>query len=462
MIFVTNNGNSVKTCNHFNNSSIGAYYGGSCTNTRFRGNIMFGNYEGLHLDNTAIIDDQVHHGNLWVNYFSNEGAVNYNFGNENFSEFLVHTLSLPYHPITYPTSGWFIYQLNGTPFSCSVSQSCIAFSPDPDPELIEPYLTDRLIASDSLSFLIYDAETRNELRAQLLERIQSDSSQYLSDSLFADFYTEMLNSPLGELNNVGLQLAGALEIDAVSYSTLALTDSLIELTLDSIYLLDSLNRDAPISGFENIRLQLTLQLSNLRNVSAAILNAHALKLGLVRDSLLLINSGIQPSELPDVNRHTVFSIAAEYQELGVSVLIQNQVTLLNIAHQCPYQGGPAVYIARSLLRILNDSIEYYDDIVCLQAGFYRLHSTSADKFASAIKVVPNPANNYIEIFSIDAPLQHGVISIYNSFGEIVYKNVTDLSSKLKTVSVINLVPGMYYIQIKEGIHLYSEKFNVIR
>jgi len=178
------------------------------------------------------------------------------FGKLYADDLQVHTLSLPYHPITYPTSGWFGLDPGYTPFNCTTSQSCLAFGPEPDPALIEPYLTDRLIASDSLSFLIYDAETRNELRAQLLERIQSDSSQYLSDSLFADFYTEMLNSPLGELNNVGLQLAGALEIDAVSYSTLALTDSLIELTLDSIYLLDSLNRDAPISGFENIRLQL--------------------------------------------------------------------------------------------------------------------------------------------------------------------------------------------------------------
>ena len=447
------------SCNHLNSATIGARFGGLCNSTRYRGNAMQNNGEGLHLDNSAIIGDQIHHGNLWVNYSLQEGAVNDNFGNEIFSEFIIHTPSLPYFPITNPSTGWFVYRPNVLPFSCLTSQSCLTAEPDPDPDPIERTSLDSLIATDSLQFPIYNDETRSMARERLLERIQRDTSQYLTDAIFSDFYTEVLNSPTGEINNIGLQLAQALEINPVSYSTLLLTDSLIQQTLDSMYVLDSISRLQPDPNNDIIRVQLSHQLNNLRSATS-ILTARATNLGLIRDSLLLLNAAIQPTELPDINRHTVFEIVIRYHEEGSNVLVAEYNTLFSIAQQCPYEGGTAVYTARSLLRIINDSIEYFDDIVCLQAGYYRQMDNRVDN-KQRIKIVPNPANGSIDVFAIRTHEGGGEIQIYNSIGECVYLASAEIGTKLKRLDTSNLAPGIYNIKVKLNNSSFTEKLVII-
>jgi hypothetical protein len=449
-------------CNHFNSATIGARFGGLCDATRFRGNAMQNNGEGLHLDNSAIIGDQVHHGNLWVNYAFQVGAANDNFGNSALSRFFIPFLGLPYFPVANPSSGWFFYDPGFIPFNCTTNQSCLSSEsePDPDPVPIVRTSIDSLIATDSLQFPIYNDETRNMARERLLERIQNDSSQYLSDAMFSVFYTEVLNSPTGEINNIRLKLAQALEINPVSFSTLLLTDSLIQQTVDSMYILDSINRIQPAPNNDIIRAQLSQQLYNLHGVANSILTARAAYLGLIRDSLQLLNAAIQPAELPDINRHTVFEIVIRYHEEGSTVLVAEFNTLLSIAQQCPYEGGAAVYTARSLLRIINDSIEYFDDIVCLQAGYFRETDNRVEN-KQIIKVVPNPANGYIELFALRTHEGIGEIQIYNSLGECIYLSSSELGAKLKRVDISNFAPGIYTIKVNLNNSSFTEKLVVI-
>ena len=42
-----------------------------------------------------------------------------------------------------------------------------------------------------------------------------------------------------------------------------------------------------------------------------------------------------------------------------------------ITQQCPFAGGTAVYRARGMYELINDSIVYDDDAVCLAQGLYR-------------------------------------------------------------------------------------------
>ena len=49
--------------------------------------------------------------------------------------------------------------------------------------------------------------------------------------------------------------------------------------------------------------------------------------------------------------------------------MNNYQQILSIAEQCPYSGGVAVYIARSLIALFNDSIIYDDENNCLQQGY---------------------------------------------------------------------------------------------
>lgn len=133
----------------------------------------------------------------------------------------------------------------------------------------------------------------------------------------------------------------------------------------------------------------------------------------------------------------------------------------SIAQLCPYEGGSAVYTARSLLRVLNDSIEYYDDIVCLQAGYYRLMD-NRNESKQSIKIIPNPSNSIVEIFTIKSNESPGSLRIFNSIGECVYNSQTELGVKLKSIDVSSFAPGVYSVDVTLGNISYTEKLVIIR
>ena len=132
-----------------------------------------------------------------------------------------------------------------------------------------------------------------------------------------------------------------------------------------------------------------------------------------------------------------------------------------IANQCPFAGGPTVYIARGLLRVVNDSIEYYDDIVCLQAGYYRTMESSNEK-DQRIKLLPNPTQDFVDVFTVNTNEMAGLIEIYNSIGEIVYIGMSNTGPHLKTIDVSSFSPGLYSLRVKLAGKFFMEKLVIIK
>lgn len=134
---------------------------------------------------------------------------------------------------------------------------------------------------------------------------------------------------------------------------------------------------------------------------------------------------------------------------------------LFIAQQCPYEGGIAVYTARSLLRIINDSIEYYDDIMCLQAGYYRI-SNSTNSNEQKIKLQPNPTKDKLEVYAMRANEAPYPIEIYNSIGQMIYTGMSEMGVLLKTIDVSSFSPGLYSLRAKLDEKFYLEKLVIIK
>ena len=132
-----------------------------------------------------------------------------------------------------------------------------------------------------------------------------------------------------------------------------------------------------------------------------------------------------------------------------------------IANQCPYAGGPAVYTARGLLRVVNDSVEYYDDIVCLQAGYYRAMERSNVK-DQRIKLLPNPTKGIVDIFAGHTNEMAVMIEIFNGVGEIVYSGLSDMGPHLKTIDVSSFSPGLYSLRVTLEGKFYIEKLVIIK
>ncbi|MEZ5068735.1 MAG: hypothetical protein R2847_09700 [Bacteroidia bacterium] len=71
--------------------------------------------------------------------------------------------------------------------------------------------------------------------------------------------------------------------------------------------------------------------------------------------------------------------------------------MLNIAEQCPYSGGKAVYMARGLVALFNDTIMYEDESNCLLQNM-RLQNVQPDierKYGN--KNNANQANTFADV-----------------------------------------------------------------
>ncbi|HNG85310.1 MAG TPA: T9SS type A sorting domain-containing protein, partial [Bacteroidia bacterium] len=120
-----------------------------------------------------------------------------------------------------------------------------------------------------------------------------------------------------------------------------------------------------------------------------------------------------------------------------------------IAEQCPQSGGMAVYVARSLVALFNDTIVYDDDNVCLQQGYFRrAHKANKKSIPYDITIVPNPADESTQI--ILNKKQEGVckVNITDAYSKCVYNNEFDCKTQQLTVSTKWLVQGIYFVEIK--------------
>ena len=74
---LSNNGAII--CNTTFNTGFGFFFGGLNAGTQFKGNSIYDHFDGLRLNNVAVIDSQAHGGNMWLgSYGSTFGAVNMN------------------------------------------------------------------------------------------------------------------------------------------------------------------------------------------------------------------------------------------------------------------------------------------------------------------------------------------------------------------------------------------------
>ena len=133
------------------------------------------------------------------------------------------------------------------------------------------------------------------------------------------------------------------------------------------------------------------------------------------------------------------------QYYGLDSIVQHKESILFIAHQCPYQGGNAVYSARFYSFLFNDSIEYDDMDICLQQGIYRIgHDESIIEKTINLELHPNPANEYVEIKVVGLKPSKINISIYDLEGRILstYSNVNSEGFKL---DVSHFKNGIYLV-----------------
>jgi hypothetical protein len=175
-----------------------------------------------------------------------------------------------------------------------------------------------------------------------------------------------------------------------------------------------------------------------------------------------LNSKVTTSEIPLYNDKFINEMEQSYKKYGDSILIQNYSSILEIAQQCPYQGGRAVYRARYFIHLLNTDISYDDDEVCLSQGIQRLnHDEISSKFDFTLN--PNPANEQVEV-----SLQHYIdekikIELINTIGEIIFEKENYLSSNHLMIDTKKYPAGFYQVKLfNNGVLVNAKKLILIK
>ncbi|MBS1764954.1 MAG: hypothetical protein JSS90_08325 [Bacteroidetes bacterium] len=232
-----------------------------------------------------------------------------------------------------------------------------------------------------------------------------------------------------------------------------LTDSanaLIKIYTDSINTYSS----GTVAGTINADSLRVIWINHVNFLNQTINNLDIIREASLKDNLAdakLQNDYVINAEVPEMNSRLINNIEINYAERDndIQYLIDNFSAILSVAQQCPYAGGNAVIRARVWVSMINDSIDYNDNAVCLQSGIYRIanDTTSETIKSDDIKIIPNPASDKvtIELSGIDDGICK--VQIRNTLNEIVYDNVFDCKKKKHTVNVSNLRQGVYSISV---------------
>jgi len=132
--------------------------------------------------------------------------------------------------------------------------------------------------------------------------------------------------------------------------------------------------------------------------------------------------------------------------------------MVSTATMCPALGDSAVYKARSIHVLFNGTIEYNNELTCLQAGVQFRIAQEKNKTAYKVKIFPNPTFDIIWFDGL-AEIEGAInLQITNMLGEQVLNSI--LLSTQKNINIQNLAAGVYGIKLL-GVNsriLFVDKF----
>ncbi len=165
------------------------------------------------------------------------------------------------------------------------------------------------------------------------------------------------------------------------------------------------------------------------------------------EGLIVSNNQIATEGLYDENEKTMNDIIFRTLAIGIDTLDENQTnTIQYIAYQCPMLGGKAVFRARSLFSLQDDSVDFETLDLCANPSG-RIVANPL-KSISDLSISPNPANQSV-IVKLDAKTrQQGQLYIYNSLGNLFLQQMYETPSV--EINVSAFPNGMYLFKTDNG------------
>jgi len=449
-------GSNSLYCNYLDSTHRGIYFGGVNPSTYLKATEFHHHYNGLYINNSGSIGWQTLFGNRWNDTLSATfQAYNANAIGFAASRFYVDTaLSKIYRPSNNIAS-WFQH-LPGTTFYCSNSFVC-----NTPPPALSATEVEELIANGTFETEEFVEESRAIAEEYLYALLSNDSTFLLEDSAYVAFMSENEDAAVGYLYDTEEYMRAAYSFDTVYINLLDSANNQIDILNDSIVWLEE---NQP-SNWETLKEQF---INTINFLTQTIQNIDIQREALMNDKFTqaeLRNEIVLPENLPQENTQIINEREMQFMEEGILIITNNYEEIFAIASQCPYAGGPAVERARTLIALVNDSVYYDEDNVCLQSGIYRQggDNNTNVKEVKAININPNPAKDEVTVTLIGKFEDLCTIEVSNALGVKVISTLLNCKDAVTKIDVSKLTPGAYTIKViaENKYHVHS-KLVIIR
>ncbi|MBL7962776.1 MAG: right-handed parallel beta-helix repeat-containing protein [Flavobacteriales bacterium] len=460
------------SCNEMDKTANGILFNGVAYGTDVRGNFFHSHKWPLHLDATAIIDVQAAKGNLWDTAAAVPvwGAWYENTFNALANPFLYNAAMIGggnTQPPSWSPSGWF--QPTSDPnYDCADHHGmdyCNQFGEEREQERIRSL--DEQIASDSLENYPYTEETQWILVGDLYKKL--DDTPELLDSIptLEDFYNDLQGSTTAAFKAINDDQLALYDLDSTVIAQLQANreqiESLIVLVKDGLEqlgdsTLTTAQRQAilaSISGYSQ-------SIRDLNEWNTTALQVASASKVLTADGVKAANAGIATSEMIEANEKTVNEIYLATIGKDVDDFTSTQADdLFTIANQCPMLGGNAVFKARSLYWLIDDTQDFDDALLCLPHGI--VVKSLVEQQTNAVRVVPNPVSDEANLLLAQESVRPAYLTMYNTVGSEVLRVLVPKGVVRHAFSTASIASGLYHFKVLSGDGLLGDgKLTIVR
>lgn len=453
-------------CNKVDASYTGIEFDGVNPSTHFEANEMYEHYEGLHLNSSAVIDQQIQSGNKWFGPYglgsSSYGAINLNYTGQSLSTFEIDPSSgTEYNPsIPSANSGWFDPQ-SGTPISCENFEDCTRPTYREARLGLTPSQLDIDIANENILTVDFTPESQNIAKHYLFEKLTENPS-LLSDTLMNTFHDSLISKPISDFSDIKKNIK-ILNSTTTIRGIMNYGQILITNYRDSLHLIDSIRIiSGNSSNLDSLSKSLHKRINLQHNIIKSSIDQYLNGRLILKSNIETNNNNATSSEITELNEKLINEIDFVTDASGIHTYNSAQeAQLLSIAQQCPFSGGEAVYKARVKYKKIYPNTFFNDRNTCLAEGIYRKshpkHSDDESKIRnSSFRLWPNPAHDIANVEFYTISEEGGKLQIIDLAGKVIQEIKLSVNTNHFTLETRNLPTGMYIVKLLDGSNLVGK------
>lgn len=398
-------------------------------------NVMLDNFRQVNLD-------QCHYGLGYQGYYDADSTCDYtednawlqtsgmgyvdadlysenlsnNFGS-GFTQFNVQNSGYPYEPVIY--NGW--DGISGS--ACSqamIASSLCTVEPSEDPRICnvpypENYSPEKLSLSLSLASDTSAGDLTDDaiawLQNEYLYALLNENHDLLSDAMLDSIHDVLAGTAIGEFD--------------------LFNDSLIYSIENLLSIIDT-DTTSNIDSLREVKRQKNIEKNN------AI--------------LAVLQSEINQKDLIAIYLNTLGN--------GIDTIAGDLETILrDIAEQCPYTGGPAVFAAREMLLLIDDLPGDY--LEACDGISYRHMLLDKNGTVGKMSIYPNPGKDVFQVKWQISKLKNAMITITDIEGRNVYFKNIETRNGNETLNLSNLQQGIYIVKMFNNSFLINAQKLII-